>query len=327
MNDTPANAARPSGPVPAEAAPCPICSEAKAAIVDSFRTTDISKLWTHFDVHLTDEMLGPMKDLETIPLFACGGCGFEYFDTTLAGGEAFYAELQRTVENYYPEDCPSFARAVRFAKRRKLRSVLDVGCGSGAFLDKAKAAGLETHGIELNTGAAKVSSGKGHKVVSRLLEDFTDNDPRHDLVTAFEVLEHVTDPRGFFESAAQRVKPGGYLAISVPGRDGLNGFCDINPHQWPPHHVTRWRVQDLERLGEEAGMEIDSIGGDLLLGGTFEHFRKLRNDLVALLGPEGKRSPSRIPCFLVLLYRKLGLKFIAPRLGPGIFAFYRRPVE
>src|SRR6266849_2408899 len=163
---------------------------------------------------------------------------------------------------------------------------MDVGCGSGAFLELPKKAGLLTFGIDLNPQAARVSTQKGHNVYNCSMAEFCTGKTheRLNLVTAFEVLEHVADPVGFLSSAAGLLKPGGYLAVSVPNRSGVIRLCEENPHQWPPHHLSWWRLRDLARIGERCNLEIVKIGGDILMGGQIELFGKLRNELRTVWG-------------------------------------------
>ena len=64
----------------------------------------------------------------------------------------------------------------------------------------------------------------------------------------FQVVEHVPDPRRFLSEARTLVAPGGFLIVSVPNRDGIFRLLPYDPANMPPHHVSRWRQRDLERL-------------------------------------------------------------------------------
>ncbi len=306
--------------------PCPLCQGADRLIADVMTTTEILSAWRHMGVILSSEALSVFQEWTNVCLFHCKACGFEFCDPALAGNDAFYQDLQRQAENYYPEDCPSFRRAVRFALGKKLTSVLDVGCGCGAFLNLARRAGLRTSGIELNRQARAMCSAEGHRVYGCLLADFErdGSSERFDLVCAFEILEHVPDPLRFLAEAARRVKPDGYLAIAVPHRDGLHRVCMMEPHQWPPHHITRWRLTDLKRIGKLCGLRTVRAGGDVLIGGEIQHFLNLRQGLLTALGRTPSPWPFKLYRLLTLFYRKTGCKYFFPRLGPGIYAFYQK---
>lgn len=263
---------------------------------------------------------------DSVPLWRCGECGFEFCDPHLAGNESFYQELQQQKENYYPEGSQEFGRCLRFARGKGIKTVLDVGCGAGAFLDMAKGAGLQTFGVELNSKAAESARTKGHQIYDVLLSELIRRDslPKFDLVTAWQVLEHVSTPVQFLREAARLVRPEGFLAVAVPNEEGIHRICPLNPHCWPPHHVTRWRLRDLKHLGKLLELEFVEGGGDVLYGASAEYLWNLHNELAGALG--GKRYPGGrwVPGLLSQIYRKTGLRHFLPGYGESTFAFYRK---
>lgn len=88
--------------------------------------------------------------------------------------------------------------------------ILDIGCSTGQLLDYAKTRGAETYGVDFSTDCGEMVSGKGHRF-STALSGF--DGERFDVVTAFDVIEHVYDLSGFLESAAGILKPGGKLIV------------------------------------------------------------------------------------------------------------------
>jgi SAM-dependent methyltransferase len=71
------------------------------------------------------------------------------------------------------------------------------------------------------------------------------------VVCAFQVLEHVPDPRAFLASCVYCLKPGGRLILSVPAEDSFTGLVPNNCLNLPPHHLTRWSDKALLALREE----------------------------------------------------------------------------
>lgn len=308
---------------------CPLCGQAECGVVASLGQAELRSLWAHYGVSFSArawEVPGLGMRVERL---ACLACGFEFFEPTLAGNEAFYAELHGQLPGYYPRDCVSFQRAVRFAVRRRLCSVLDVGCGCGDFLDRAREAGLRTCGLELNSKAAAVAGAKGHQVSACTLAELARSGGarQFDFVTAFEVMEHVSDPAGFIADAAALLADGGFVAVTLPQRGGVHDLCPMEPHNWPPHHITRWRRTDLGRLAVRCGLELAEVGGSLLEGRDIEKFLALRNDLAARIGDAGGTWPVGLVRAATFAYRKLGLKYLAPRRGLGMFAFFRQPAR
>lgn len=108
--------------------------------------------------------------------------------------------------------------AVAEAARLRPASVLDVGCGDGAFLAMLRDAGLgNLLGIDLVPAALRHA--RAFVPEARFEErDVRELPETFELVTAIEVLEHIDDelmPR-FTRALQERVNPGGHLIVCVP---------------------------------------------------------------------------------------------------------------
>jgi SAM-dependent methyltransferase len=288
---------------------------------------EIAVAWRSIGVSLSPRALEVFGERRWVDLQECGACGFQHFHPVLPGNGAFYSELQSQLPNYYRPTCTAFERTIGFARQRGLQRVLDVGCGAGAFLDLAREAGLHTHGLELNAQAAAVVAGKGHQVHTCRMNDFGESakGESFDLVTAFEVVEHVPDPVKFLSEAARLVRPNGYLAISVPNRGGVHRLCPWEPHEWPPHHLTRWRIEDLKRLAVACGLEVVGANREILLGSQLAMYLSLHSQIAAALGKRAWLRGEFWPRVIGQLYSKTGCRYFLPPLGAGSYAFYYRP--
>jgi len=135
--------------------------------------------------------------------------------------------------------------------------VLDVGCGVGNFLALADKKGWECWGIDFDRDA--IEAGKqtfGLKNLSvASLEEFSVAHPdlRFDLVTFFDVFEHVDNHNEFLELVNGMLAPGGKIALSVPYR---HGWRWLMPHDLPPRHLTRWDEQSMENILSRHGFQI-----------------------------------------------------------------------
>lgn len=101
-------------------------------------------------------------------------------------------------------------------------SVIDLGCGDGAFLDLLKGRGIMAEGADISEIAVKKSGDKGHKTVLLKHEDegrlpFQDN--QFDNVVLLDVLEHLYDPEKFLREAVRICKLN--MIISVPNFNSL----------------------------------------------------------------------------------------------------------
>lgn len=291
-----------------------------------FAREDMKKAWGVFGVHFSPQTWRALESFEEVELFRCGACGFRFSHPALAGNGLFYAELEQQKTTYYPPEVPEFTRTLAWARERGAKRLLDVGCGEGAFLDLARRAGLEVMGVELNTQAAEVCRRKGHNVQSRdLAEMVAEKDGlRFDLVTIFQVLEHVPDPVSFLTQAAQLTVPGGCVSVAVPNESGIYRICPKEPHQWPPHHITRWRLRDLRALGRVCQLEVLEAGTNRLLGSEGEHFWRVRNQIAAALSEPPLPGGKTLPAVLSFVYRKLGMRYWLPAIGTSVYALYQR---
>jgi SAM-dependent methyltransferase len=282
--------------------------------------------WFHLGVKFSSAAAAVFDGIAAVELHECRPCGFRFFSPTLPGNGAYYADLQRQFRDYYPVSCPAFVRALQLARREGIREVMDLGCGAGYFLDAARNEGMTTHGLDLNPQAVADCRERGHEVQCCTAEAYAASRPERQfaLVTSFEVMEHVPDPAAFFREAAALLTPGGYLAIAVPNEAGVHGLCSLEPHQWPPHHLTRWRPQDLRKLGEQNGLEIVSIEGDLLRGNALNFYLKLQRELEHVLGRRKTPPGGLWPGVLTLGYRLLFLRQFLQK-GISLHALYRRP--
>jgi SAM-dependent methyltransferase len=303
---------------------CLLCASERLDTVASLTGREIQALWRECGTELPPEALGGINQDSTVPLRQCEDCGFQFFDPALAGNSLFYQLLESA--DYYCPDRPEFRRTVRFAIRRKVQNVLDVGCGAGGFLDMARQAGLQTFGLELNPNAAEKARAKGHRIFDRLLHELP-ADARPEgfaLITLFQVLEHLADPVGTLKEAATRLKPGGYISIAVPSRSGIYRLMPWDPTQWPPHHVSRWRLDDFQTLAKQSNLQLLGCGGDILLGSTIHHAIQLNRRMSAALGKRSSGKSAVLPGLLTWLYRKTGMKHITPHWGPSIYAYFQK---
>jgi SAM-dependent methyltransferase len=85
--------------------------------------------------------------------------------------------------------------------------VLDVGCAGGEFLDFAKENQCITHGLEYSISNARLLESKGHVAYGNIQEA----DEKYDLITAFDVVEHLYDINEFIDLCLNRLSPMGHL--------------------------------------------------------------------------------------------------------------------
>src|SRR3954453_15523334 len=104
----------------------------------------------------------------------------------------------------------------------KDRKAADVGCGAGLLAEPLARLGAEVTGVDAapeNVAAARTHAlGQGLAIDYRVGSVEALEPGAYDLVTSLEVVEHVSDPRGFVDGLAGALKPGGLLILSTPNR-------------------------------------------------------------------------------------------------------------
>ncbi|HEX6388308.1 MAG TPA: class I SAM-dependent methyltransferase [Solirubrobacteraceae bacterium] len=134
-------------------------------------------------------------------------------------------------------------------------SVLDVGCGSGEFLNIARQRGWEVTGVEPLPDAAQVARDRGFTVHTGTLET-VELPERYDLVTAFHVLEHMPEGPPFLKTLAAEAKPGGHVCIESPNWDSIARKVRLAnwEHLRPLEHLVHYTPATVRDAFGRAGM-------------------------------------------------------------------------
>jgi 2-polyprenyl-3-methyl-5-hydroxy-6-metoxy-1,4-benzoquinol methylase len=118
----------------------------------------------------------------------------------------------------------TFRSALRWIEAQGVKkgSVLDVGCAGGFFVKAAQDAGWKATGIELSRHLCEFGSRQlGIQIIPGTLERTTLPENSFDLITFWDVLEHVSDPRDTLERAYRLLKPGGHLLVNYPNYNSI----------------------------------------------------------------------------------------------------------
>jgi radical SAM superfamily enzyme YgiQ (UPF0313 family)/2-polyprenyl-3-methyl-5-hydroxy-6-metoxy-1,4-benzoquinol methylase len=100
--------------------------------------------------------------------------------------------------------------------------LLDVGCAKGLFLHLAQKRGWQPYGVEISRPAAAFARQEfGLEVFNGTLEQAQFPPESFDVVSLWDLIEHLDDPFGFLREAARVLKPGGIIVILTPNHDSL----------------------------------------------------------------------------------------------------------
>jgi SAM-dependent methyltransferase len=130
--------------------------------------------------------------------------------------------------------------------------ILDVGCGTGANLLMLSKYG-DAEGVDVSEDALAFCRERGlDKVKLGAGEELPYEDGTFDLVTAFDVVEHMDDDLAGLKEMRRVLRPGGHVLLFVPAFMFLWGVQDD-----VSNHRRRYRLSELRRVLEEAGFEIE----------------------------------------------------------------------
>ncbi len=152
---------------------------------------------------------------------------------------------------------------------RGRRRILDVGCGCGQFLDRAREAGLDTAGIELDEVSAATAQQAGHTVWKQSASDGPwPAEARCDLVTCWDIVEHLDSPGEALKWAALALEPGGLLVVTTPFLGNIYDRAGLALHRatrgkaaqllrmcWSDEHIYRFHVAGLASVVQRIGFE------------------------------------------------------------------------
>ena len=148
--------------------------------------------------------------------------------------------------------------------------ILDVGCSFGYFLDAAREMGYEARGIEISEHASIYARDElGLDVKTWSLDEAVFDPEAFDVVTMWDVLEHLTDPQASLEKIHGWLRPGGILALATPNLG--SPLARWTQGRWeqikPEYHLYYFTKDTVKDMCEAAGfsvLRISTIG----LGGT-----------------------------------------------------------
>lgn len=211
---------------------CNVCSE-PGTFVDARETARINSNVRRY-----------LDDAFTV--WRCTGCGSLHSkeDVDLAHYYAGYF--------YGGQQLDYFSRRAYGSRIRQLRrwgwhpgkTLLDYGCGSGAFLHLLREHGATVAGFDPYHA------------------DWTDPQPlnaTYDFVTTYDVIEHVEDPEQFLVDRSRLVKPGGTLVVVTPNADKLRLDDPRMPDFHQPYHRHILSERALKKLGAKHGLDLISL--------------------------------------------------------------------
>ncbi len=204
----------------------------------------------------------------------CTDCGFVYLNPRPIAetigqfyqDEAYQPFLSTLGERSLWDRLYEFVRshALR-GKRNKIERLqktgrlLDVGCGTGEFLDEMQRHGWQVAGMEKDEEAAQFAGKNyGLAVQTRLLQECEFDKASFDVITFWHVLEHVYDPIETLNTAKSLLKPDGLILIAMPNIHSFD--ARFYGQHWvaldTPRHLLHFTPDSVAKLCDVIGLRL-----------------------------------------------------------------------
>ena len=217
---------------------------------------------------------GPSKFSYQDPLtyVKCNNCGLVY---TNPRPKPEKIKQQYESEDYHskiPKDSKKYLRKILktnlnklifIEKYKKNGNLLEIGCASGFLLDIARLRGWNAKGVELAKRTSETAKNQLKlDVFNGILEKAPFNPDYFDVITAFNIIEHLNNPSAFLSKCYELLKKEGILIIETPSLDSLH--YAILKKRWdaaadPGQHLYLFNKKTLKKIVKKSGFKIKEI--------------------------------------------------------------------
>ena len=190
-------------------------------------------------------------------------------------------------------------------------NLLDVGCGTGAFLDEMRSAGWKITGLEPDETARKNAASLFNIHPQPSQDLFQLPDESFDAISMWHVLEHVHQLHEYVAQLSKLLKPGGRIFIAVPNYTSAD--ADHYQRFWAafdvPRHLYHFSPDSMKLLMNKHGLEVKKIKPM-----WFDSF------YVSMLSEQYKHNKARlIPAFITGLWSNIKALFNQERCSSLIY--------
>ncbi len=195
----------------------------------------------------------------------CQNCGLIYTNPRFTGEEILDSYVAVEDPLYLEERdgrVLTFERHLRPLEKIKAPpgQLVDVGAYTGVFVEIAAQHGWDAFGVEPSHWAVEQARERGLHMIEGTLANSGLADNSLDVVTMWDVIEHVPNPFGEMQQAERLLKPGGLLVVHTMDID--SGFARLMGGRWPwlmEMHIYYFSRRTLKHMLEKAGFTVIRI--------------------------------------------------------------------
>lgn len=210
--------------------------------------------------------------IKNFNLVQCNNCRFVYVNPRIKNNELYkiysehYFSNQSEGYGYRNYELTSHLRIKTFQKWMKNIDpylppskglVLDIGCAAGHFLDLMRNRGWEVEAIELDKQMAEKVRAKNILVSEQPFEEFISN-KKYNLITMFDVIEHIPDLKTTFKKLHDLLDDNGVIALITPNFGSTQR--KLFGKRWfqfkPYEHIQYFTPQTLAKVIEPYGLKL-----------------------------------------------------------------------
>ena len=169
--------------------------------------------------------------------------------------ESYQKNVSYRKERFGKERIALIARLIRNPEGKH---IFDIGCGTGWFLEVAKEHGFEIHGQEFGKELARWTEDKlGIKIFNKPISEMPSGN-NFDVITMFDLIEHVPDPLQLIVDCKRVLKKGGIILVFTPNFDSLSVHIMKEAHNIivPAEHLMYFTKRSVEVMTERAGLNL-----------------------------------------------------------------------
>jgi len=161
-------------------------------------------------------------------------------------------------KNTYAPERLSYILSRVDIKKRNIK-LLDVGCGPGYFISYLADLGIYYKGLEFAEFLVKICKEKGLNVERNDVSEEKNNS--YNIITLFDVVEHIVDPLIFFKILNKKLIKGGHLIAYTPNIHSLSYYLMGSSQNTllPFQHLCFFNKRSLSYLANKSGFKLESI--------------------------------------------------------------------
>jgi 2-polyprenyl-3-methyl-5-hydroxy-6-metoxy-1,4-benzoquinol methylase len=193
----------------------------------------------------------------------CSNCSLVFLNSTFSDIEIkeMYSYYSNCRQNFNSINAVRYKELLRkFGNMRSNNNILDIGCGIGHFLNVASLNGWNAYGTEISEQACCIAKQKNKNIYCDELKNIKFQNGYFDVITMFEVLEHVENPSTLLEECQRVLRAGGILYLTTPNYQSLDRL--LTGKKWKiyhPEHLSYFDTKSLYFLLSKTGFKIRSL--------------------------------------------------------------------